>query len=84
MVTLIGRAQNPGEGVNIYVPEAVLSIIAGDQVPVMPLGDVVGRIGTAPPKQITGAMLNEAVRRGLTVMVKVVEVAHSPAVGVNV
>ena len=66
------------------MPDIVLSITAGDHVPEMPLGDVVGRIGTAPPKQTTGAMLNAAVRRGFTVIVIVVEVAHDPSVGVKV
>ena len=49
MVKFMGLAQNPAEGVKVYVPDIVLSITAGNHVPVMPLGDVVGNIGTTPP-----------------------------------
>ena len=66
------------------MPDIVLSITAGDHVPLIPLGEVDGNTGTAPPKQTTGVMLNAAVRMGLTIIVIVVEVAHDPSVGVKV
>ena len=84
MVRFTGLAQNPAEGVKVYVPDMVLSITDGDHVPVMPLEEVVGNVGNVPPKQTTGVMLNAAVRMGLTVMVMVVGVAHDPSVGVKV
>ena len=57
---------------------------AGDQVPVMPLLDVVGNAVSVVPEQIGATAVNVGVIFGLTVMVKVVVVAHCPAVGVNV
>ena len=62
---------------------AVLSK-AGDQVPVMPLVEVVGRADKVAPEQIGATALNIGVMFGLTVIVKVVVVAHWPAVGVKV
>ena len=63
-----------------------MSIIAGLQVPVMPFVEVVGNAGTVAPAQIVELVpkLNAGVIFGLTVTVNVVEIAHSPAVGVNV
>ena len=57
---------------------------AGDQAPVMPLVDVVGNADKVPPEQIGATALKVGVMFGLTVIVKVVVVAHCPAVGVNV
>jgi len=57
---------------------------AGDHVPVMPLLDVVGNADKVAPEQIGATGLNVGVMFGLTVMVRVVVVAHCPAVGVNV
>ena len=62
---------------------AVLSN-AGDQDPVMPLVDVVGKADKVAPEQIGATALNAGVIFGLTVIVKVVVVAHCPAVGVKV
>ena len=58
---------------------------AGDQVPVIPLFDVVGSAVNVPPEQI-GATASKV---GVTVCVIVISiaavaVAHWPAVGVNV
>ena len=58
--------------------------VAGDQVPVIPLVDVVGKIGATLPLQIGVIALNVGVTFGLTVTVTVVVVAHCPAVGVKV
>ena len=58
----------------------------GLHVPLIPLVDVVGNVGTVPPEQIVSVVpkLNVGVTIGLTVTVNVVVVAHNPAVGVNV
>ena len=57
---------------------------AGDQVPVMPLLDVVGNGANTAPEQMGATALNVGVKFGLTVIVNVAVVAHRPAVGVNV
>jgi hypothetical protein len=51
----------------------------------MPLVDVIGKVGTLAPEQIVSVVpkLNVGVTLGFTVTVKVVDVAHKPAVGVN-
>ena len=49
---------------------------AGDQVPVMPLFDVVGRAVSAAPEQMGATGVNTGVIFGSTVMVKVAVVAH--------
>ena len=62
---------------------AVLSK-AGDQLPEIPLFDVVGRADKIAPEQIGAIALKVGVIFGLTVIVSVVVVAHCPAVGVKV
>ncbi len=57
---------------------------AGDHVPMMPLVDIVGNAAKAVPEHIGAMGLNVGVVGGVTVMVKVVGVAHWPVVGVNV
>ena len=57
---------------------------AGAQVPVILLFDVVGKAERLPPEQMGVTAVNVGVTFGLTVIVKVVVVAHCPAVGVNV
>ena len=57
---------------------------AGDQVPVIPLFDVVGKAPSVAPEQIGATALNVGRMFGLTTIVKVAVVAHCPAVGVNV
>ena len=49
---------------------------AGDQVPVMPLLDVVGSAVRVAPEQMGATAMNVGVIFGLTVMVNVVVVAH--------
>jgi hypothetical protein len=79
-------AHCPAVGVKVYVPLAVLLTVAGLHVPVIPLSDVVGSVGTVPPLQIVNEVpkLKVGVIFGFTVTVNVVVVAHCPAVGVNV
>ena len=62
---------------------AVLSK-TGDQVPVMPLVEVVGNGDNVAPEQMAATGLKVGVTLGVTVIVNVVVVAHCPAVGVNV
>jgi len=57
---------------------------AGDQVPVIPLSDVVGNADNVPPEQIGATALNVGVTFALTVIVSDAVVAHCPTVGVNV
>ena len=49
---------------------------AGDQAPVIPLVDVVGNADKVAPEQIGATALKVGVIFGLTVIVKVVVVAH--------
>ena len=58
--------------------------IAGAQVPVKPLLEVVGNGANTAPAQIGATAVNVGVILGLTVIVNVVVVAQRPAVGVNV
>jgi hypothetical protein len=85
-VNVAGTAHNPAVGVKVYTPDAWLFTVAGFHVPVMPLVDVVGNAGTVAPAQMVRLVpkLKTGVRFGLTVTVKLVVVAHSPAVGVKV
>jgi len=62
----------------------VVELNAGDQVPVMPFKEVVGKGEGVVPEQIGPIGLKVGVTFGLTTMVMVVVVAQRPAVGVNV
>lgn len=57
---------------------------AGLQLPLIPFKDVVGNAVNVPPLQIAAIGVKDGVAFGLTVIVKVVVVAHWPAAGVNV
>ena len=57
---------------------------AGDQVPVIPLVEVVGNAARVEPEHIGATALNVGVIFGLTVIVNVAVAAHCPAVGVKV
>ena len=57
---------------------------AGDQVPVIPLVDVVGKADNVAPEQMAFTAVNVGVLFGFTVIVNVAVVAHCPAVGVKV
>ena len=63
-----------------------MSTVAGLQVPVNPLSEVVGNAGTPPPAQMAREFpkLNVGGIFGFTVTVKVVGTAHNPALGVKV
>ena len=75
IVNVVVVAHCPAVGVNVYVVVAVLSS-AGDQVPVILLLDVVGNADNVAPEQIGATAVNVGVMFGLTVMVRVVVVAH--------
>jgi hypothetical protein len=77
-------AQSPTVGVKVYVPLAVLLTVAGLQVPVIPLVDVVGKTGAVAPLQNAGTAAKVGTVFVFTVTFKVVVVAQSPTVGVNV
>ena len=68
----------------MYVPEVVLLITAGLQVPVMPLVEVVGNVGATEPEQNAGIAANA----GVTVLVMVISIVavvpHWLASGVKV
>ena len=85
-VNVVGKAHKPGVGVNVYVPEAWLSTVAGLQLPVTPLSDVEGKAGAVAPLQIVKDVPKPkaGVTFGVTVTLNVAVVAHWPAVGVNV
>ena len=57
---------------------------AGLHVPVIPFVEVVGKAVSGAPEQIGATAANVGVMFGLTLIVKVVDVAHKPAVGVKV
>ena len=57
---------------------------AGAHVPVIPLVEVIGNGAKVAPEHIGATAVNVGVTFGLTVIVKVVVVAHCPAVGVKV
>jgi hypothetical protein len=68
----------------MYVPVVVLLTIAGFQVPVIELLEVVGKIGAVAPLQIGGIVAKTGIIFGLTVIVILVGTTHIPDVGVNV
>ena len=57
---------------------------AGAQVPVMPLLEVIGKAVRVAPEQIGATAVNVGVMFGFTTIVKMVVVAHCPAIGVKV
>jgi hypothetical protein len=70
-------------GVKTYAPLVVLFIVDGTQVPVIPFGEVVARIGAGVPEQIDKSS-KSGVMSGFTTTFKVWDVAHSVAFGVKI
>jgi hypothetical protein len=58
--------------------------MAGDQVPVNPFSEVVGKPAKLEPEQIGATAAKVGVILGFTVMTKVAVEAHCPAAGVKV
>ena len=85
-VKVVVVAHNPAVGVNVYTPPTVLLTTAGFHVPVMPLVEVVGNVGTVPPEQMVSVVpkLKVGVIFGVTVTLIVTGNPHCPALGVNV
>ena len=81
---VVVNAHWPAFGVKVYVVVVVL-FNAGDQVPTIPLMDVVGRAAKVAPEQI-GAIAAKVgiIVGGLTVIIKVELTAHWPVFGVKV
>ena len=73
IVTIV--AHNPTVGVNVCVVVAVL-LIAGDQVPVIPLFEVVGKAESGAPEQIAATCVKVGVGFGVTEIVIDAVVAH--------
>ena len=59
-------------------------LITGDQVPVIPLLEVVGRVFIFSPEHMAETGVNVGVILGFTEIVKFVVDAHCPVLGVNV
>jgi hypothetical protein len=83
IVKVVVVAHWPGVGVNVYVVVVVL-FKTGDQVPVIPLLEVVGNADNVAPEHIGATALNVGVVLVLTVIVNVAAVAHWPGSGVKV
>lgn len=75
-------AHCPAVGVKIYVVVFVLSK-AGDQVPVMPLLDAVGRADKTPPVQIATTGVKVGVINGFTTILNVDGIAQPELTGVK-
>jgi hypothetical protein len=83
MVIVAVVAQRPSVGVKVYSVVAVL-FIAGDQVPVILLLEVVGKADKLAPEQMAATAVKVGVTFEFTVMVIVAVVAHCPPSGVKV
>jgi hypothetical protein len=79
-------AHCPASGVNVYVPEFLLSTVAELHVPVIPFNDVVGSVGTPDPAQIKLVVpkLNIGMTCEAMVTLNIIELVHDPEVGTNV
>ena len=81
---MVVEAHCPGFGVKVYVVVAVL-FNAGDQVPTIPLLEVVGKGLKISPEQACEFILKIGVVGVVIIlMVIVVVLAHCPAFGVKV
>jgi len=65
MVIVAVVAHCPAVGVKVYSVVVVLST-DGDQVPLIPLSDVVGNAANASPLQISGTCVNVGVASAVT------------------
>jgi hypothetical protein len=85
-VSIVPATHPADVGVNTYVSDRVVSIVAGVHIPVMPLIDVSGNSGTVPFRQIVSDVPNGkvAVSFGITTVVSVVGIPQVPVAGVKV
>ena len=63
---------------------AVLLTGEGAHTPVIPLFEVVGKLGAGSPEQIGGGVVNVGIILEFIMTLSVVTAAHCPAVGVKV
>ena len=85
MVILVSAKQLPVTGVAVKVYSVVMVLfMAGDQVPLKPLFETVGKVIKTSPTQMVATCVNVGVIMGITTMFIVVVLAHCPASGVNV
>ena len=86
MLTVVATPHCPASGVNVYVvaPSADVVMVAGLQVPVMPLLEVAGNAGATLFRHNGPMVLNTGVTEISIVISIVVVLAHCPASGVNV
>ena len=68
----------------MLVPNVDVLITAGDQVPAIPLLEVAGNAGAVLLRQISPITSKVGVVAGVTLMLMVTGVAHTPASGVKV
>lgn len=68
----------------MFVPAVAVLMLAGLQVPVIPLVEVPGSVPGAAPAQYGPSVVKVGVIPELTVTIMVVVVAHCPAAGVKV
>ena len=83
---VVAVAHCPAVGVNVYVVVDIL-FKAGDQVPVIPLLEVVGKANKVPPEQIAATGVKVGVKTGsilIDTVVKIAETHGCPGVGVKV
>ena len=66
------------------MPVVVLSTVAGDHVPVMPLVEVVGKIGAILPIQIAGIAVNVGIVLKVTVIILLKILAQLLLFGVKI
>ena len=76
------EAHSPAVGVNVYVVVTKL-LMEGAHVPEIPFNEVVGN-EIVPPEQVGAIWVIIGVTIGFIVMVKFVELAHCPELGVYV
>ena len=81
--TVVAHCPTAGVKVYVVVPRLEVLIVAGLQVPVMPLVEVVANTGAALFRQSAPIVLNVGVTLGVTVTSRVVVVAHCPTAGVK-
>ena len=66
------------------VPSVEVLMVAGNQVPVIPLLEVAGNAGAVLLRQISPITSKVGVVAGVTLILMVTGVAHTPASGVKV
>ena len=80
---MAGKAHWPAVGVKVYDPETWLSITEGLQVPLMPLVDVVGKLGGVDPAQKGAILLNLGVNTGFDKISPVLSSVVQPFVSIT-